>query len=173
MKTLYVWSLCFFFSSCIHDTMEKDSSLDTVTKKLQYGSIVTFTVKKFKVSESCEFDETPWIYQGRLWGISVLTNPPRNILLAGKLNLNGQEIELNTDGMANPWVNVNEFDSRYARLTREKVIKSNGSPDFYYRLEVAFLKGGAEDYIATWEIYKNKSFRVKIEGIVDTTPVWW
>lgn len=156
----------------MYHTTEKDTSLETVTKKLQYGSIVAFTVKNFPDSHRGALNLTPWIYQDKLWIHSVLAHPPKSILLTGKLFLDGYKIDLDTSGMAQPWASVDEFSVSDARLVRHKIHNSRESPSFYYILKIAFIKGGAEDYIATWKIYKNKSLRMSVEGLGDS-PICW
>lgn len=174
MKMMYLFPvLCCVCVSCKpeishSEIIEHDPSIQTVTRKLQYGSSITFTVKftHNKITGPSSLNFGPCIYDAKLWAWGVMIHPPQSILLSGKLLLNGSVIELDVSGMAHPWVNPEEFRATEARLVKY------GDIDPGYVLDVGFFKGGALDYIGTWVIYQGKSSRETVEYCGDTYPDW-
>lgn len=148
---------------------KNDPSIQTVTRKLQHGSSITFTVKftHNEITDMSSLNFAPCIYDGKLWTWGVMIHPPHSVLLSGQLSLNGRIIELDVSGIAHPWVDTKEFRATEARLVNE-----GDNADPYYILDVGFFKGGGEDYMGTWTIYKDKSVRDKLEACGDTYPDW-
>lgn len=107
------------------------------------------------------------IYENQLWECAM-TDPPEKILTNGTITIEGQTIELDVRGLATPWIKPNELTKENCNLTKHDFDEQG----YYYNLKVAFIKGGALDYMVTWIIYKNKSLRVKIESLDDIRLDW-
>lgn len=107
------------------------------------------------------------IYDGQLWDYAM-SNPPERILVDGCITLEGQKVSLDVSGLATPAIKPQELTVDDCRLSKHEF----GDKDYCYYLEVAFIKGGALDYMVTWMIYRNKSLRIKIEDLDDVRPPW-
>lgn len=149
---------------------EKDHFIQVVTRELQYGSKITFTVKKLKQFTSQPLlSVEPCIYDDRLCIYGVQTHPPYSMLIEGKLELNARDhsIELDTSGITHPWEDADKFRASDARLLRY----GEGQVP-YYILEVCFHKEGADNYMGRWTIYNNKAVRDSVEKLGETLPDW-
>lgn len=109
------------------------------------------------------------VYEGQLWQYAM-SNPPRKILVGGCLTIDKQKVKLDVTGLALPWIHPQELTLRDCKLTKYNF--GEADKDYYYKLDVAFIKSGALDYMVTWIIYKNKSLRIKIEDLDDIRPSW-
>lgn len=167
MKIIYLYVLlCFLCLSCTRPMPKNDSSIQTVTRKLEYGSSIVFTVKT--LSEVDKKHDS--VYYSSLEG-KLYPRDPSHVfsqLESATLMINNQKIDLDVTNIVNPWVDVEEFKSSDACLIRPK-------EDFgdNYVLHVAFCRGGGEDLIGIWTIKDNQSVRNSIVEFGDGFPDWF
>lgn len=110
------------------------------------------------------------VWNGQLWHGSV-SSPPEKVLVSGAITIEGERIELDVSGLANPWIFPQEMTNRHCRLRKLHI--GEDAREVCYVLDVAFFKGGALDYVVTWVIYENSSLRSCIEDMGDTYPEWY
>lgn len=119
-----------------------------------------FTACKSDMAQA-EFAPGVCIYKDELY-LYALQNPPCSYLKKGSLYLGSQVIDLDVSNLATPWVEKSDLSE--ADVVLEKDMLRN-TP--YYSLKVYFRKGGANDYMVEWEIYKGKSVRTAIKSLND------
>lgn len=143
-----------FLCSCQLTTTEKIVLHPAENCKLE------FTACKRDMTQA-EFAPGVCIYRNELY-LYALQNPPCSYLKTGKLYLDSQVIDLDVSNLATPWVEKSDLSEADVKLNRG--ILGNAP---YYSLKVYFSKGGANDYMVEWEIYKNKSVRTSIKSLND------
>ena len=119
-------------------------------------------------AENREYAPGVCVWRGQRWE-PTMTNPPSKVLVSGAVVLDGQRVELDVSGLATPWISPQEMTSADCRLRKREPAEGQ----VYYILDVCFFKGGALDYVVTWEIRGERSQRVKIEFMGDTYPEWY
>lgn len=147
---------------------EEDHFIQVVTRELQYGSKITFKVKKLKhFTSKPPLSTEPCIYDDRLWIYGVQTHPPYSLLVEGQLELGGRSLTLDTSGITHPWEDADKFRASDARLLRY----GEGRVP-YYVLEVCFHKEGSDNYMGRWTIYNNNVVRDSVEKLGEIIPDW-
>lgn len=109
------------------------------------------------------------VWNGQLW-YSALTSPPLRILTAGTITIDGDAVALDVSGLAEPWGDVTHFTDSCCYLVKHCL--GEDGREVYYELRVWFARGGAEDYVVTWLIYKGQSIRESIRSTGDSGPDW-
>lgn len=132
---------------------------------LDRGCSVRFEAKKVaKVDAGAGYGYA--VYDDKLW-ISSSTVP--HIILTKGVFFDGEKaVELDVSGLANPWVEADELEARNCELK----INTTEDNEELITLKVAFMKWGAEDYIAEWVVMDGHSLRLSITGVGDTLPEW-
>lgn len=119
-----------------------------------------FTACKRDMTQA-EFAPGVCIYRNELY-LYALQNPPCSYLKTGRLYLDSQVIDLEVCNLATPWVEKSDLSEADVEFNRDML---ENTP--YYSLKVHFCKGGANDYIVEWIIYKGKSVRTAIKSLND------
>lgn len=101
------------------------------------------------------------VYKDELY-LYALQNPPCSYLKEGRLYLDSQVIDLDVSNLATPWVEKSDLSEADVKFEKYRV---GNTP--YYSLKVYFCKGGANDYMVEWTIYKGKSVRTAIKSLND------
>ena len=89
-------------------------------------------------------------------------NPPCSYLKKGQLYLGPQIIDLDVSNLATPWVEKSDLSGADVFLEKNMLYNTPS-----HSLKVYFRKGGANDYMVEWEIYKGKSVRTAINSLND------
>ena len=111
--------------------------------------------------DQAEFAPGACVYEDELY-LYALQNPPCSYLKMGRLYLDSQVIDLDVRNLATPWVERSDLNEENVKLEKDML---GNTP--YYSLKVYFRKGGANDYMVEWEIYKGKSVRTAIKSLND------
>ena len=119
-----------------------------------------FTACKRDVA-AAEFAPGVCVHKDELY-LYALQNPPCSYLKMGRLYLDSQVIDLDVCNLATPWVDKSDLSEDDVKLRKYML----GNTPFY-SLKVYFCKGGANDYMVEWEVYKGKSVRVAIKSLND------
>ena len=141
-----------FLCSCQQYTIEKVVLYPADNCKLE------FTAIKRDVAQA-EYAPGVCIYEDELY-LYALRNPPHTCLKSGTLYIDAQAIDLNVRNLATPWVEKSDLSKADVEL--KKMMLENIP---YYDLKVRFCKGGANDYMVEWIIYKDKSVRTAIQNV--------
>ena len=141
-----------FLCSCQQYTIEKVVLYPADNCKLEFTAIK-------RDDAQAEFAPGVCIYKDELY-LYALRNPPHTCLKSGTLYIDAQAIDLNVRNLATPWVEKSDLSKADVEL--KKMMLENIP---CYDLKVRFCKGGANDYMVEWEIYKDKSVRTAIKNI--------
>ena len=148
-------------------TWARAAEQEVVQLWLAEGVQVELRAEKVESAER-EFAPGVCVWRGQLWE-PTMTNPPEKVLVSGVVELEGKRVELDVTGLAAPWIDPGEKTPQDCRLRRREL----GENRFCYILDICFFKGGALDYVVTWEIYEAWSRRIRIEGMGDDYPEWY
>lgn len=143
-----------FLCSCQSASEEKIVLYPAENCKLE------FTACKRDMTQA-EFAPGICVYKDELY-LYALQDPPCSYLKTGRLYLGAQVIDLDVRNLATPWVEKRDLSEADVELKKGML---ENTP--YYSLKVYFRKGGANDYMAEWEIYKGKSVRTAIKSLND------
>lgn len=145
-----------------HPNRRNNAEFETVTIDIEEGVKLELTAWVVP-AEKREHQPELCFFAGQLW-LGAATCPPLRVMQSAVLTLHGEKILLDVNGLADPWIKPDEMTRRDVRFS--KFEPEGGEP--IYTLDIGFFKGGALDYMVTYEILHGAALRTKIEFMGDT-----